>query len=69
LPDSDRKRAVDEYASLAVRLLEKARAAGEFKGKKLSQLKHFSDLRVLGTREDFKKLLARVEEDAKAPKR
>jgi eukaryotic-like serine/threonine-protein kinase len=65
LPDSDRKRAVDQYASLAVRLLQKARVAGELKGKKLYHLKQFSDLPVLGTREDFKKLLANVEEDAK----
>ena len=65
LPDSDRKRAVEECASLAVRLLAKAHLAGEFKGKKLYYLKHCSDLRALEAREDFKKFLAKVEEDAK----
>jgi tetratricopeptide (TPR) repeat protein len=67
LTPSERDRLADRHAARAMAMLAQARAAGAFKtAAQVDRLKTNSDLDPLRSRDDFKRLLAEVEQQTKA---
>lgn len=66
LPQNEQEKLAEQYAAHALELLAKARTAGSFKNRaRLEQLQKDTDLDSLRSREDFKKLVADLEKEAK----